>query len=514
MIRYLLTSLLLCTFLAVLARGIFSEAKKTENFKLRFFFCLVLVVIFKYDWGYTFHGLEYEDAYVFDACARAFTQGIFTDSYLINSITLGSYSAPLDYGIRGGHFIIYSVYLSWFMFLAGYSPAIASLANSFIAFGLLLVLSVFPFHHQNKSFWLIAPLIFCLAPVINVFCNTHLTETLSSLVCCTYLFEFFKFIDSNKRASILTTSFILFIALFTKRENLVLFIVPFIYCTSQFFTKGKKEHAILVAIGSFICLIVYLGIIQNVFQIEVIESSEIKSGTFSILYLRVLLPLFLESIANFNYFSVLAFLFLFSIFFRVKSLNIKTVTVLLLIISYFFIYSLHYRSFDFVETLKASEFSTYRYINNFFYLFPIFISYKLYSLRIKAGTILFPLFFLFSVISLFLTIALRNSFSLDEQYSRVENTNTIISYVTSNIDSILISDRVLIYQLYAKEDFNVCDIVLINSDFLRRFKHIYLELSFLDYEYISKRYSLDLSETKLIPVLTFDKGKLFEIVKE
>ena len=53
-------------------------------------FCIVLTTLFKTDFGISFWGLEYEDAYSFSFCARQFLYDIYQSSFLIDDVSVGS----------------------------------------------------------------------------------------------------------------------------------------------------------------------------------------------------------------------------------------------------------------------------------------------------------------------------------------------------------------------------------------------------------------------------------------
>lgn len=152
-------------------------------------FCIVLTTLFKTDFGISFWGLEYEDAYSFSFCARQFLYDIYPSSFLIDAVSVGSLENPLSTFTYGGHFITYPAFISIFTNVLGWSPNTISYINTLTAFGILVILSLLG--KQNR-YWFIAPILFCCAPIINVFTTCFLSETFSSLICITFIYAFFQ----------------------------------------------------------------------------------------------------------------------------------------------------------------------------------------------------------------------------------------------------------------------------------------------------------------------------------
>lgn len=208
-------------------------------------FCIVLTTLFKTDFGISFWGLEYEDAYSFSFCARQFLYDIYPSSFLIDAVSVGSLENPLSTFTYGGHFITYPAFISIFTNVLGWSPNTISYINTLTAFGILVILSLLG--KQNR-YWFIAPILFCCAPIINVFTTCFLSETFSSLICITFIYAFFQK-ETSIRNALCLVSFGL--ALLCKRENLALGFIPIFEWVYTAY-KTKKMPSIKVTLKQIV----------------------------------------------------------------------------------------------------------------------------------------------------------------------------------------------------------------------------------------------------------------------
>lgn len=239
----------------------FNSIKKPYK---RILLCLALALLFKYNYDIHFYGLEYEDAYVFSFCTRQFLYNIFPTSFLIDTIIVGSLSEPILTATYGGHFIMYSTFLSLFTNIFGWSPTILSIANTSIAFFILLILSIVP---KNQENWFIPPVIYCCAPVINVFTTCFLSEIFSSFICLIFIYTYFRR-KSIHNHTLCLISFL--VAIMCKRENLALLTLPtieIIYLALFKYRYDMKKciGEILKYIIVLLIVCIYFLSVQNVF---------------------------------------------------------------------------------------------------------------------------------------------------------------------------------------------------------------------------------------------------------
>lgn len=478
-------------------------------------YCLILAILYKYNFCIDFWGLEYEDAYSFSFCARQFSYDIYPTSFLIDAISIGSLETPLSTFTYGGHFITYPVFLSIFTNVLGWSPSLLSIINTLVAFFILLILSVWS---KEKGHKFILPAIYCFAPIINVFTTCFLSETFSSLLCISFLFAYLK----NERFKFeyhLLSFLSLFLAILCKRENLALLLVPIINIVWQqrynTFSKIVKIKNIIWHMSPFIVItLLYLGFCQNVFNIENTESLDIGQRTFSIEYFIKLFPVFVKSLFSIKYFSIVVPIIVSCCILVYKNkapFNRATLLITILFIAYLFLYSSHYRGYFFINDGNITEFETFRYLNNFYYLIPLLfgtLSYtnKQFYIRPLIGTLL--------CFSLYMTIHLRIIYSDMEKNIRFNEVGVISDYIENTKGkSILICENILLYQNKCNSDFNICDITQINSlNFSNKHIKYYLRLS--DIKYLKERYNITINTNCFTPVLALPDGTKLYVYKQ
>jgi hypothetical protein len=184
---------------------------------------ILLVAIFKFDWGISFFGLEYEDAYVFNFSSRQFYENIYSTSFLTDGILLGSIEEPLSTGTYGGHFITFPIFLSWFYYVFNYFPEFPSHINSLIEFLTVLVMIIYVRKMiGNNIGWFVVPLFYCFAPAMNLFGTTQLSETFSGFIVLVCVISLYSFHKSRNKLHFILFLLSFFVAILTKRENVIL----------------------------------------------------------------------------------------------------------------------------------------------------------------------------------------------------------------------------------------------------------------------------------------------------
>ena len=490
MIYYCFCVLILIIFFLFLFRALFKDLREVGHVWARFSLCAILAIVYKYDLGLTFCGLEYEDAYAFSFLAREFANDIYTQSFLSEGIGIGSIESPVLMQTYGGHFITYSVLLSLPVRIFGFSFTILSITTSLLQFLSLLILSVFP-RLEGRSEWIVAPVLYCISPIINVFGNSFLCEPFSGLVVLSFIYLFYKQIESKNVS--FATMMAFFVAILTKRENLVLLALPVIHYTYLIIKDKmiyhKKEFFSIAAYG--LIVIVYLFFIQNVFNIESTEAQDIESATFSFSYFTRLAPAFVGSLINPLYFGITTIILVVLI---IKSIITKTihadcVSVISIWLLYFLLYTFHYRGYFFVQGGPVSAFDTFRYLNNFYCLTPVIICMLL---RKKGmAKYMYALFGILLLLSVYQTTSLRYSFNNDEWTNRFEapqKTLDIIKNEKKEHTPVVISPDILTLQNIGDNSLFVCDAFQYdNLEFNMNFQY-YLLCRDGDIEYLKQRY--------------------------
>ena len=443
MLQYIFISSVICFFFFLLFDSITCDFKAIGlDVWKRIILCFVLTLVYKCCLGFEFYGLEYEDAYVFDVAARQFSQGIYTSQFMTEIVESGSIEKPEFMGVYGGHFVTYPIFLSYFYKIFGNNIPMFHVATSILAFLMLLLLSIFP---STSKKWYVAPCIFCCAPIINVFGNTGLSEIFSSFVLLSFCYAFFSYIAKGNRYFMLTVC-AFFLAILCKRENLIIFIIPCLYLLKGLVNKDKDTIRIFVSVCSVCALLilVYLFFIKNVFSIESEESLDLQKSTFSFAYWIRLFPIFISALFNLKYFSLIFSLFLVKIIYDCLTckLSFQNITLVILFIGYLMLYTSHYRGYFFVHHNDVSQFDSFRYLNNFFFIVPlIFLNVTFERPQYFASIIMLM------VISCVLTFYNRSIFSQKEIQVRFQDVEQVKCFIDSNyLDVNIITSQSLLYR--------------------------------------------------------------------
>lgn len=512
---YIIISALLFIFFCLWLMKI-TEIVVANRYWSRLLFAAALTMIFKFDWGVHFYGLEYEDAYVFNFIARQFANGIFSESFLTDGIICGSIETPISMGTYGGHFITFPVFVSFFHRVFGFEPHYICHINTLIEFLSICILSVFPLKTNKLQLWFLLPIIYCLSPIMNVYANTGFAETFSSFVCLSFILSFVLF-DRNKSYENITFCIVcLFMAFLCKRENLCLLVLPLSYLIFLFIkNKNTDRYTIILISLCFLLLFVYFIGIQNVFNIEHIESKDIKMSTFSLDYFIKLFPVFLKSLFSIKYFSVSIWIFFLSICFIRKKFDFMQLILVILFILYLLMYSFHYRGYFFVQYDEISVFDTFRYINNFYYLVPIILFYTIDKISItrKSKYYIDALIALLLIITLLRTTQIRKNESTVEFANRFETAETVCNYLKNESASLmLVADDILLYQIISDNSLSVCDITQFQDNLIHiTDKDIYFLLSEEKMNYLNERYNIEITIKFQEPVLEHQGMKLYKV---
>lgn len=88
--QYYICVVLIVFLFLLFFHEIIRDYKSIKHPFRRILLCLVLTLVFKYNYGIFFYGLEYEDAYVFSFCARQFSYEL-SESIKAKVIKIGLY---------------------------------------------------------------------------------------------------------------------------------------------------------------------------------------------------------------------------------------------------------------------------------------------------------------------------------------------------------------------------------------------------------------------------------------
>ena len=493
MFFYIFCTSILSLFIGVLGVSLIKDLINADDKFTRILYCVILAILYKHSYGFLFCGLEYEDSYAFSFLGRLFANNIFTTSFLSEGIGIGSIESPELMQTYGGHFITYSTLLSFPIRLFGFSLPLVSTITTFLNIISLLILSVFP-NIKGRYAWMIAPALFCISPIINVFGNSFLCEPFSGMVILAFCYLYYRYADNKVHILFPVVAFTL--AIMTKRENISLICLPLL--CSLYRNKEIKNNILpfVKEIVLFtIIIVLYLAFVQNVFNIEAVESQDINAPTFSLIYFCRLAPVYLRALVTPKYFGMTFFIFLSTVAFNIyksRTFNFGFAISTLWCI-YFCLYTFHYRGYFFIKDDDVNVFDSFRYLNNFYCLIPIAVPLLLHNVRKE---VLMSSAFALLLLSFYPTFTLRRDYNKMEQYNRFEIPYLVLESINEDYDlfqTTIICSDVLVYQNIVNERIRMCDINNIEYlDLNDTSSKYFLICNDKEISYLKERYGIDL----------------------
>lgn len=491
---------------------------------------IVFVLIRLLFLGFPFWGLEYEDAFIYNDTGRFLNYSYDFQSmpFKCQSCTDGSYLDCFEYGSYGGHFLTIPVILSFVNSIFGYHYTNIFFLN--LTFSVLTLILVYIFYKRYKMEDVFSlgsyVILLSITPFLTIFNTSGLAETISSFFVLGFIFNIyflneihFKIRSSNFWLSII----FLFLAIATKRENLIMLVFMLIIPLVRYFYKQKpltKPYFLLIGLSTFLSLLFAYFI--NLFGIENNESGDIGSETFGIEYLIVNLEQLFFAISNIRYWGITGFLFLGAIIFVGYKRLIQKFGVMTLILTvlYIIIYSTHYRSYYQVVYNLSHPFETLRYSTNYLPLILLFISTvlsqfsenkSLSRVQLKLGRVTLVGVLIALIINSFQT---RVNFSKDEYFSRIQPVTEVLKLTDYN--DLIISNIPIIFRCYANENQRIVDLFSLTNKRLLELEatypnsNIYI-LKPVDMTVDSRRYNLALNYSKFKVMKFSSLG--FELLK-
>lgn len=438
-----------------------SKFKQINLIVLVFAFAIAIRLLFVW---YNFHGIEYEDAYIFADTARSlmFDYDWSTDVFQTKSCMDGSLKECYTTKTYGGHYMVFPFSIFLLNKLIGYSVLNAFIVN-FIAS--IIVLYVFyrilKILNKNSNEIIIAMALFTGTPFINVFNTSGLSETFSSLLVLTFVYFFYSSFDKNSKHQIkfyVLTMVFLVLSYLTKRENLILLALPILKIINDYYYNDidfkKMVKLSLITIISSTFAVIY-NFFAKVNEMEMAESVELGVSTFGFDIFRELFPVYLKSYLDFNFYGISGVLVLLICLYTIFKRNndeLKLTSVLTVL--YILMYSSHYRSYYQIHYDDVELFDTLRYSTNFYPIACLALT-NLYSLLFnywhKTNKLINVL-----VVSLLFYFILYSNIKLRIKLNEIEYNKRILP-VTKTLEitkdnDIVLTDLSSVFYLYANEN--------------------------------------------------------------
>ncbi len=456
---------------------------------------LILNCLFKFPFNTPFfHGLEYEDAYVYKASARfiEYKKDYSVDPFLTTSCTFGSLKNCQFSGTYSGHVIGYPVIVSLLQYIVGDHPDIANYLSLFFSIlSVLILFLVAQLIFNNKIYSALSCLIFISVPVFNIFSSSSVSEPTSNIYITLALLLYLAYMhypneshNYNLRSSILSWTALFFTSLIMvliKRENYALILcLPIatlfylILCRNNLDNKVKRSIKVnLIAYTTIIIIVsIFYFVIMGVMKGNTIEMIEINKATFSIDYFLELLPLFLKSFFHFEWYFLFSTFLLIGYCYSIKrSLAIFPIIIFSL---YFLLYTSHYRHYVFVKGGAVTEFETLRYMTNLMSVYSLIAGsgivaiYKIAEKLIPKINLFQSKAFVYICASIILgscfilTLRLRHNFVEDEYFSRISPVIRTINFSKNKGNAYILTEESLLFQIYGNENLNLIDFSLIS----------------------------------------------------
>jgi hypothetical protein len=446
--------------------------------------------------GPFFHGLEYEDSYVYTVAGRQMHEHVgptgigTTTPYSIQVCEIGSLKACDKWEVFPEHFIGYPYVIAVFSNIAGYMPSIGSLVNligacisGVMIFGIVLLAT------ENVTMARAAAVVFAITPVFAVYGLETSAEPASN-VCLTLMIWFYmrsvQMAGALPRRLVLLlpwcayTSALLF-SLTVKREDILLVILlpllaPFIvpHCSES--RHGRARSIVLMFASSALALL--LSANMHFLHTTSSEAALLKKFPLNPSHLLAFVTGFVRSFFVLEWYGGVVFAVVLGMIvsWRRKSLCLVP---LCLFAAYVLLYAVHIRSYyemrlGQVELATALRFSMSLMslwsilagvgVGTAMATFPTVGSHV--SKRIVTGFKWASLAGALGI-SFVVTRAIRSDAVEDETHVRLAPAFSALDYTSGAGSDFIVSLEPLIIQMYADPASRVVDLAAVDPGELR-----------------------------------------------
>jgi hypothetical protein len=487
-----------CLVFAALLLGAIHVAADlfTRVILIRHWKLLVLLVAITILWriptqGRFFHGLEYEDSYVYTVAARQTldppsTYGNVGSIYLVNVCAVGSVEACYLFQGSSGHYIGLPAIIRIAIRCLGYTPDIsnylaiaASCLSTVVLFLLCQLLAGGVVSSAAASF------LFASTPLFAIFGLASSAEPMSSACIAVALFYYLRYLYVDHATRWLEClnwaafTITLLLAVLIKRENILLSLALPLGSIALSVARGKTTTRKLgwVLLG---CLLVW-GFTTTEVQVTrtiTAETGEYGRFPFSISNARVLLPTFLRSFVSLEWYLLTGAL-------AVVGLGVsiwRPSLVFLpgsLVLGYIALYMTHVRNYYLLHGASTNGTVAFRLSMNFMSVTSLLAGmgtgyllsfYKRHSRRqFMSGLVLVCLY---GIGSYGLTVFLQRRVSMAEFTSRI-NPALVASALGEDMGrprAYIITEEPLVIQMFAPESTSVISLRVLTPQLLAKLR--------------------------------------------
>ena len=448
--------------------------------------------------GQFFHGLEYEDSYIYTVAGRQILENVGPGAnsiefpYSINACAVGSLKSCQSWESFPEHFIGYSYVISLFSRMVGYTPDIGSIVNLFAAcLGSILIFCITLLATDNATMASAASLVFAITPVFAVYGLETSTEPASnfcmSLIIWFYIRSIVAFRTSEgrfrKRMFWCAYTTVLLFSLTVKREDILLAIglplmLPLVAKPGNTSPPERFELMILMVFSSTLALILSLQmrLVQTTFG----ETTLLKAFPMTVGHLLIFIFGFARSFFVIRWYggAIAAVIVGTIVTCRRKDLSLVP---LFLFVAYLLVYCVHIRSYYQMQSGHIEPRAALRFSMNLMTLWAVLAGIGIGAvvtrmkrthfygphrrMSIVIGCSLLAGVFGMSFVT---TKELRIRSVGDEQYVRISPACTALCFASKGgqESAYVITLEPFIIQMYADTTAKVIDLAAVDSGLL------------------------------------------------
>ncbi len=353
----------------------------------RLAFLLLLTLVWRVPANGTFfHGLEYEDSYIYTVAGRQMSENVGPASpaadspYSINICEIGSLNGCQQWEPFPEHFIGYPYAISIFSRILGYTPSVGSFVNLFAScITILLVFFIALLISDDPNIASISGAIFAITPVFAVYGLETSAEPFSNVCIALAAWLYLRFSNSHqlgRRAQAVmwvAYSATLLFAQTVKRENILLAaIMPVMFpLMLQARNSRRLERYILgAAVIATSALAVILSTKMHLLQTSSSEAELLRQFPMTSRHLTAFAIGFFRSFFVNKWYGGTALAVLAGVVVACKRRN-RTLLPVVLLAAYVLLYAFHIRSYYEMKSGLVEPQAALRFSMNFMTLWAI-----------------------------------------------------------------------------------------------------------------------------------------------
>jgi hypothetical protein len=433
--------------------------------------------------GHFFHGLEYEDSYVYSVVGRTIALGIHgpgKGSFLTAVCSVGSLVTCGTYEVYSGHYIGFPYVVSLLdrcMGFSVYNGSIASVLASIVTAVALWCMACFVAGRETA---IATVMVFAVTPAFATYGVAAFAEPTSNALATVTLAITFRMLtgyeegDRDRRTLFMNSaalSLVLLMAIVVKRENVV---IPLVLTVVASFARvlaprdvRKRYSAPMIAFTVVSILVGYFAAAHlELGQTVVSETAEYGQYPFALGTVRLLMPVFASSVTQWSWYLFSAYLVMAGIIACVARHRVADAALLLCGAAYLLLYTSHVRSHYMLMFGAVSDRDALRYAVNIMSLWSLlagtglvriarmFQATKISSLVLRAALAVAVI--VVCGISYRQTMTLRRDALEDEFWGRINPAQTVVKMIGSQT-AYVISPESLLLQLYGPPTMGVVD---------------------------------------------------------